>query len=174
MNEKEMNRAIAKTFNDFAPMPQKDPYGRDCEPLIPSFGYKIPDPSWPGAKGQKRPFDGFAVHLGFTIFWEAKFQRGYRTFSWSRLQQHQFNALKRVWHPKAGRLALMILGVNEPGRGTDLFFVDFKMVWHYMEWCQVKSLPADVIAGWKRQGLYRPLKKGKFSLENFPDFIITT
>lgn len=171
MNERELNRIIAKTFNEFHMGPPHDWRG---------FGYKIPDSSFPKPQGGKRPFDGFAVYMGFTIAWEAKFLRGYQALPFSRFADHQMEYLERVRQPGCQRLGLVIVGINEPHRGTDLFFLDCLLVRSMaglesgasISQGQNKSIRADSFAQWKSLGLSRPIKKGSFDLAGFPGFVI--
>ena len=155
MNEKELNRIIARTFN------------------AQGFGYKIPDPSWPGAKSPKRPFDGFAVNRGWAIYWEAKFLRGYQRLALDRIDEHQLESLRAVHAPGCGRLGVVAVGINTPRKGTDLFFLDIRLIDTFCAIPDFKSIPAEMFKGWRADGQSVPIKKGTFELPgDFNEYII--
>lgn len=79
--------------------------------------FKIPDDS----RCQK-PFDGFGVKDGKSVYWESKFLREPKSFNWNRLEEHQLRNLKEIKSLNPGSLCLVIIGVVF-GRGDIRVFV---------------------------------------------------
>ena len=101
------------------------------------WGYKIPDPSQTDIIGRKtngisifktgiRPFDGVAVLYQKTIFWEAKLLKGYKSFNFNLIREHQISNLFAISRNKGTRdiniYPLIIVGIWEPHKYFDLYF----------------------------------------------------
>jgi hypothetical protein len=85
-----------------------------------SFWYKIPDSM--GADGQKRPFDIFAVSpVDGVIFIEAKIHNSLSPFSFSKIEHHQIDALRRT--SALGVKSFIVLGVRAITKEADRIFL---------------------------------------------------
>lgn len=79
--------------------------------------YKIPDDS----RGEK-PFDGFGIKDGKSVYWEAKFLKEPMAFNWKRLEDHQLRNLKEIQSLNPDAICVVVIGVVF-GRGDIRVFV---------------------------------------------------
>lgn len=63
-----------------------------------AFAHKISDPPKQVAMSfVQNPFDGFACTPNMIVYWEAKFLKGYQSFNFNSLRDHQFVNLLRIY-----------------------------------------------------------------------------
>lgn len=114
--------------------------------------FKIPDDS-----RCEKPFDGFGILNGQSIYWEAKFLRRPEAFNFSRLEDHQLYHLKKIKELNPEALCLLIIGVVF-GRGDIRVFIFDDLD----EIAERKAKKESILKKeWTTKENYLAVKKGK-------------
>ena len=79
--------------------------------------FKIPDDS-----RCEKPFDGFGIVNGKSIYWEAKFIHQPEAFNFHRLEDHQLRNLREIKSLNPDAICIVIIGVVF-GRGDIRAFI---------------------------------------------------
>jgi len=136
------------------------------------LAYKIPDPPQTVAvMSNPRPFDGFAVGNFGTLFWEAKFQREYKAFSFSHIQPHQIENLTKISNLKKEKVyPLIILGIWESRKYFDIFLFHIDFINELIKKGKSSIIKVELLELKEKYAI--PVKNKLFSIDGFEDKII--
>jgi len=158
--EKDLNRVIISSFNQSG-----------------GFGYKIPDPLkmeiMSGMGSGKRPYDGFGINKDLILYYEAKFIKDYKAFSFSSVQDHQFFYLSKT---KEGSKnypdvkVLIILGVWLSRKFFDVFFFDLDYIKNRMK--TGKSIKKKELLQFKENNMFLPVTTDKNTKKKIIDLYL--
>lgn len=157
MRESDFNRIIAKSFE-----------ARN------GFGYKIPDPPKEIAlRSGANPFDGMAAIDGSAYWWETKLNKGYSAFAFSKIRDHQIEALRGIHENVTdNQYPIVIWAVYEPRKTKKLFVFDIAYIIARIENGD-KSIKKKEVEQFEKDGLFVEVNKEDVDVTKFKKVMIT-
>lgn len=158
MKETDLNRIIARNLNERY------------------WGYKIPDPQQASAtSSSERPFDGVGLLHDRPIYFESKFQKGYKAFNFSHIREHQLRNLLAIknsssdWqtHPAT----VLVVGAWEARKYFHLFWFEIGFI-NYLIQNGKKSILKREFELLMEAGLYLEIKKQQFDVDRIGEVTI--
>lgn len=147
MNEKDLNRIIVRSFNSLNEI---------------SIAHKISDEAMQYTSTAKKPFDYFGACGSYLIYGESKFQRGYQSFNFNRLQDHQIKALLRFRKAASAIdnskiFSVVSLGIWESRKYFHVYFFDIDLIVQLQD-KGITSLKKKYLDILRENGLYYNVK----------------
>lgn len=154
MNEADLNTIVKNSVNE----------------TIGGWAYKIPDPQGQQAiSAVQRPYDGFGFLNYSPLYWEGKFQKGYKAFNFKRIEDHQIDNLTIAQvlskKNKIPVYSCVALGVWQSREYFDVFFFDIESL-NQLIGSGKKSILKKELEHLKVKGMCVPVKKKLFNIED--------
>jgi len=142
------------------------------------FSYKIPDPSaFDATITIKRPFDIFCVNPLFIAYIESKLLKGYQSFNFKRLQEHQSQSLEDIDYIVGQKkewdniYPLVVVAFWSSREYYDIYFIHIEVVIRAIEKGK-KSILKKEFLELKKKELFLTVKNKCIEVEKIPDKII--
>jgi len=115
MNESDLNRIIVSSINSIG------------------LAHKISDEASNYVNTSKKPFDYFGITNSYIIYGESKFLKGYQSFNFNRIREHQLQALSKIHSNRIAMgldiiLPVVSLGIWEPHKFFHVYFFDINLI----------------------------------------------